>query len=145
MRALCGKYRKVQIEIRNIQNHQPLFRGKHNGIQIEFDSKAVRGAAILIPTKSVKAGDKLNVEADYESCDTFVSVAPGPTAFVQYNESANHYVVNAPVTLIHDDGAFFIQANDFHLMMEPQESFRVAKGDWLNFHLHGLSLWEYSL
>jgi hypothetical protein len=138
----------MEIIVRSISSPVRVSRHELDGICIDFDSQAVCGSAVLIPvtpSHHFKVGDMLSVETGYESCSDFIITPPCPSPSVHYLQQLDSYQIHAPINQVDDDGVFYVDLEDCQFMVEPVENQQLQAGNWLQFRLHGLSLWQYIL
>lgn len=114
-------------------------------VRIDFSSPVICGSAHLVATKiKFWIGSELDVEIGYLRCDNFARTSLN-NASVQYNDDLDFYTINAPVSMVHEDGVFWVEVSDFRVMLEPVDNLQMQAGNWLQFNLHGLELWPCNL
>ena len=111
-------------------------------VRIDFSSEVVCGSAHLVATDLVfRIGDELDVELDYYRCDNCAWAASNAVASVQYNHELDFYTVCGDVSMVHEDGCFWVEVDDFRVMLEPVSHLEVKVRERLQFVLRGLELW----
>lgn len=118
------------------------------GLLVDFESAALSGRAVLVPRGGVSAllrkNQKIKVDLRPEYISQF-RLLPAPTLpSVKALSDPDDYSVEGPVIFSHDQGSFGVQVGDCLVTLGEDDALgrRPAAGEWVSFHVHGLSLWE---
>lgn len=120
------------------------------GFPARFASSIVSGKATIVPSSGssfrLGPGRSMPVEVKYEHVSRF-HVVDGPTsAWMRPLNAETDYAVQGPIVFSYPSGDFGVQVGDCIVSLTTDDALGQTPqmGQWVAFHLHGLSFWGHS-